>query len=73
MMQKETRSLHCLGGILADDQVTSFESIRPLDRLVLDLSYVSYLKTHEIYVSGPWKDSLNDCAHTNAEVFGVKI
>ena len=31
MHQKETRSLHCLGGILADDQVSSLDSSGPLD------------------------------------------
>jgi hypothetical protein len=33
MFQKETNSLHCMGGILADDQVTFNRSYFPLNYL----------------------------------------
>lgn len=42
MLQKETSSVHCLGGILADDQVTY--SVKPLSLIFVtcDLSHVAY-------------------------------
>lgn len=55
MLQKETRSLHCLGGILADDQVSYGKSIDPFHGLFNETTVFFFFGfstwTHSGYIS----------------------
>lgn len=71
MLQKETKSLHCLGGILADDQVI-FDIFFFLNQWTWYL-FVSVHLNQNLVQTGPWKDNFNDCPHPNAEAVTVKM